>query len=154
MLDVKSRNSETHVIVDVVRTRGCSAWLSAGAFEDSIELFSSAANLFRQAARTVHHESPDRIVLNDSRIRALQKGRDVEKKSHFSDSDEIGIEQCDTTDQVGLTKVIGEVELRADGGRRNQVKRRLTLAFNERGRLPMFVRMVSLSRRRCSDADQ
>ena len=64
----------------------------------------------------------------------MQDGRDVDQKGHFSDSNNISIEQCDTTDQIGLSKVVGKVELRAADGRRREEEEEETYAGVQRVR--------------------
>ena len=93
--DVHLRHGESHVVVHVASADARPRPFSTGPAKDSIELLTNASVPFRHQSRSVHHETPDEIVLHGSRRRLVDDRRGIAQEIQFTDRDDIVLAQCD-----------------------------------------------------------
>lgn len=156
-LDENFSHGEAHVIIHVVGTNNRAWPFGTRTTKDSIESIANIPEISWHYARSIHHETPDEVVLNGSWRSSTEKFGGTAKKGYLTDGDNIVVLQSDIRQGINFAQILREIELKSTKRIHSatcdcfQV---LTEVVKIRVRLPTVVRTVSFCRALCSAAVQ
>ena len=109
--NVDLRHCETHIRVHETSACDGPRLFCARSSKRPIKRLSDRTVLFRHIRHSIHHKTPDEIILHGSRWRSRENCRCIAKKIQFADRDDVIVIQCHVCRRVDLSKVVGETEL-------------------------------------------
>ena len=121
-LDVEFSHGKAHVDIHIPTTGDRSWPFCAGSPKDPIELFSNRPVTFGHIARSIHHETPDEVILNHPRWILIDHRWSISKKVQFTDGHAIILIECHVAEKIGLTKIIREIELDENHARERKME--------------------------------
>lgn len=121
-LDVELSHGEAHIDIHIPTAGDRSRPFCAGPTKDPIELFSNRPVAFGHVARSIHHETPDEVILNHPRWIFSEHRWSISKKVQFTDGHAIILIECHIAKKIGLTKIIREIELNEKHARERKME--------------------------------